>query len=286
MSINFAAAVAAAAQTTDMTKAQTGGGGDYVPPAAGPCRLRMVGYVETGSHLNKGFQGAPDKVKPEAHLFFEVSGPKHPPVTGSDGVTRPAALVEIKLPISLNENSSFFQLFNKMNYAGKARHIGELMGLPFKGILVHREYARKDGKPGIAVGLKNAQGFTIEAPRVEDPESGEYKTLTVAPALTPQRGFLWDHCTLEQWASIHIEGEYAAQVAEDGTVTRPARSKNFLQERIKAAVNFKGSQIAQLLAGGGGLDLGEAEYVEGTKPPATEFEPAGPDEGDLLSALG
>ncbi|CAB4241381.1 hypothetical protein UFOVP60_36 [uncultured Caudovirales phage] len=276
---NFASAVAAAATHTDMTKAQTGGGGDYTPPPAGPCRLRFVGYVETGSHMNRGFQGAPDKVKPEAHLFFEVSGPKHPPVTGSDGVTRPAALVEIKLPVSLNEKAKFFALFNKMNYAGKARHIAELLGQPFKGVLTHREYTRKDGKPGVAVELKNAQGFTIEAPRVEDPDTGEYKTLTVAPAITPQRGFLWDFCTLEQWGSIYIEGEYAAVIAEDGTVTRPARSKNFLQERIKAAVNFPGSQIAQLLAGGEMLDLGQVEQVEATTQ-------AHSDADDLLSALG
>ena len=50
MTLDFSKIANTAAQTTDMTQAQTGGG-DYVPPAAGPCRLRLVGYVETGSHL-------------------------------------------------------------------------------------------------------------------------------------------------------------------------------------------------------------------------------------------
>lgn len=275
---DFSKIIELASQTTDMTQAQTGGGGDYVPPAAGPCRLRFVGYVEVGSHLNKGFQGAPDKVKPEAHLFFEVSGPKHPAVQGSDGVTRPAAVIEIKLPISLNEKAGFFKLFRKMNYAGKAKIFAGLLGQPYKGTIIHRPYTRKDGKPGVAVELKNDAGFTIEPPRVEDPDTGEYKALTVAPAITPQRCLIWDYADKAQWESIYIPGEYPARVAEDGTVTAPAKSKNYLQEKIRAALNFKGSPISRVL--GAGTDAPLAGPVE-SEPPAQEQG----ESDDLLSDL-
>ena len=283
MTLDFTKIAATAAQTLDMTVAQKGGGGDYVPPAAGPCRLRFVGYVETGSHMNKGFAGAPDKVKPEASLFFEVSGPKHPPVVGSDGVSRPAAVVEIRTNVSLNEKAGFFKLFNKLNYAGKARHIAQLLGDPYKGTIVHRKYKRGDGSEGTAVELKNEGGFTIEAPRVEDPETGEYKALVVAPAITPLKCFLWNHADMAQWESIYTPGEYPARVADDGTVTAPAKSKNVLQEKIRAALNFKGSPISQLLATQGkGVETGP---VEETTDNPFEPEAAGPDEGDLLSGL-
>ena len=279
----FASDIADEASIIDMTKAQTGGGGDYVPPAAGPCRLRLIGYVEVGSHLAKGFQGAPDKVKPEAHLFFEVSGPKHPPTVGQDGVKRPAAIVEIRMNVSLNERAGFFKLFNKLNYAGKARHIAQLLGDPYKGTIVHRKYKRGDGSEGTAVELKNEGGFTIEAPRVEDPETGEYKALVVAPAITPLKCFLWNHADMAQWESIYIPGEYPARTADDGTVTAPAKSKNVLQEKIRAALNFKGSPISQLLATQGkGVETGP---VEETTDNPFEPEAAGPDEGDLLSGL-
>src|SRR5690606_31848665 len=49
MAIDYKKLGAEVAKTgRDMTKAETGGGGDYTPPAAGPTRLRFVAYVELG----------------------------------------------------------------------------------------------------------------------------------------------------------------------------------------------------------------------------------------------
>lgn len=236
MSNVFASEIAAIASTTDMTKAQTGG--DYQPPAAGPCRLRFVGYVEIGKHLKKGFQGAPDKVKQMARLFFEVSGPKHPPIKNAEGTERPAAVIEVRLDISLNEKAGFKKLFDRLNYAGKAKHIAELLGEPFRGVLVHRAYKKADGTEGIACDLKDAAGWTIQAPRVEDPDTGEYRTVQVAPALTPLRLLLQAGPSKAQWASIHIPGQ-----RDDGT------SRNYLQELCLAALDYKGSALEALLGG-------------------------------------
>ena len=67
------------------------------------------------------------------------------------------------------------------------------------------------------------------------------------------------------------------------TVTAPAKSKNYLQEKIRAALNFKGSPIAQLLATAGkGVETGPVE--ETTDSPFEEAPAA--EEGDLLSGLG
>ena len=103
----------------------------------------------------------------------------------------------------------------------------------------------------------------------------------MAPAITPLRCFIWDHADLAQWESIFVPGEYPARVAEDGTVTAPAKSKNVLQEKIRAALNFKGSPIAQLLeTGGKGIEAGPVEEVSESAPEESTQE------DDLLSALG
>lgn len=271
MTFDINAIASAAAATTDMTQVQTGGG-EYTPPPEGPCRIRFVGYVETGSHLNKGFQGAPDKVKPECKLFFEVSGPKHKAVTTQEGKTLPCAVVEITLAVSLNERAGFKKLFDRMNHKGTARHIAELLGDPYLGTLVHRPYTGKDGKPRVALNLKDDSGFTIRPPRRQD-ENDEWVPVPVDPAISPLRCFIWNSEVKlqQQWDSIFIDGEYAAKTNEAGEVIAPAKSKNYLQERCRAALNFKGSKLDQLLGSGGkGLDLPEVQAAE---PVADESDP-------------
>lgn len=286
----FTADIDAESTVTDMTVASKGGGEAYVPPPAGPCHLRFVGYVEVGDHLNRGYQGAPDKNKPESHWFFEVLGPKHKPQPDANGTMRPAAVVEIKLPISRNDKAGYFRLFTKMNYKGTAKIPAGLLGEAFKGTLVHRKYKRKDGTEGVALDLKNDTGYTIEIPRYEvvNPDdheepgpTGEFKTLSVAQPITPLKCLLWNRPTTAMWESIHIPGEYPARTADDGTVTAPAKSKNVLQEKIRAALNFKGSPISQLLATQGkGVETGPVEETT-----ASPFEEPSAEEGDLLSGL-
>ena len=86
--IDFKALGAKAAATgTNMTVATAGGGGDFVPPAAGPCRLRFVSYIEIGKQKGQ-FQGKPT-VKDKVQLVFELSGKQHMPEAGAAGVLVP-----------------------------------------------------------------------------------------------------------------------------------------------------------------------------------------------------
>jgi hypothetical protein len=250
-------AAAAVSNGADHTKAQAGGGASE-PPAAGPCRLRLVGYVETGKH-EKEFKGV-KKQSAQVELTFEVSGPKHPP-REHDGKKFPHLIV-IRESLSLNEKARFFKLAQLLNWQGKHKVVFAALGEGFRGEIIHRTYKKKDGTEGVAAELYNkATGsYTISPPRVEDPETGEYKALAIDPAITPLRLFLWDTPDLEQWASLFIEGEYEAQEAKEGKPARPARSKNVIQNKIKSAVNFPGSPIATLLlANGQKLDLPDSE---------------------------
>lgn len=259
----------------DMTKAETGGGARPIP-AAGPCRLRFVGYIELGKQPRKSM--GKEKIKDTALMIFEVSGPKHPPIEGSDGTKRPH-LIYVELPFSRNEKANIMKWFARMNYAGKARHIVGLLGEAFKGTIYHRKFKYADGKEGVSAELSSKEhGISIDAPRVEDPESGELIPLSVAPPMTPIKCFVWEKPSMAMWKSIFIDGEWEERKDETGKVTKPAKSKNVYQNMIREAKNFEGSPIANLLAGAG-------VQAELPKAESGKDEVAGADDKDPLAGV-
>lgn len=270
-----AAAVAAGADQTKVVA----GGGDYTPPAAGPCNLRFIAYIEVGKQKKK-VQGK-DKIQNEVHLGFELSGPKHQPTVLDDGTKKPH-IIWLKENLSLNEKARFKKLFARMNYKGEAQHMVQMLGESFKGEVIHREWKGSDNKPRIEAELYNkAEGtFTIKAPRApifdeEGNETGEFRVVKVDAAITPLRAFIWEHADMDQWNSLFIDGEWPERKDDKGVVTAPAKSKNVIQNRIKAATNFNGSLIYTLLAANGqSLDLPDAERA------GMEEEDGSEDDGD------
>ena len=248
MSFDYAAAVASAASQVDMNKASTGGGEGYQPPAKGMTRLRFVGYIECGKHKDE-WQGQV-KIKEKVKLIFELSGPKHPP-REVDGKKIPHRLT-IHENLSLNEKAWFYKIFKAMNYAGEATHIAQLLGQEFLGEVIHKTSKKGNVYPT----LKGDAGYTIRAPYVEDPETGETRKVPAGPQLSEIRCFLWDFASKEMWDSIYIEGQYDEERDSEGNVVRAAKSKNVFQDQIRAAVNFAGSPIDEILSGGA-LGFGE-----------------------------
>lgn len=261
------AAISAAAQQVDMTKATSGGGGDYQPPAAGPCRLRLVGYIELGKQTEQ-FQGK-DRVRDMVAMTFELSGKNHPP-REIDGKQYPI-LMDVTLPLSLNEKANFFKLFQRLNHSQKYTHMAELLGQSMIGEVIHREY-EVNGQKRIAAELKSkGDGFTIKPPYVLDPNTDEMVRVEAGTQLSPTRCFLWDYADLEQWGSLFIEGEYEERKDKDGKVIAPAKSKNKYQLRIRSAVNFDSSPIALLLKTNGiKLDLPAPGSMDDDDAPTTD----------------
>lgn len=256
---NFAAAIDAAVSAgADQTTAKQGGGAFDIP-AAGPCNLRLVAYIELGKH-EKTFQGQ-KKVAEQVALTFELSGKNHPPVETDSG-TFPHRIT-VTENLSLNEKARFFKLFQLLNYKGTAKHAAALLGEAFRGKVVHREYVGRDGKPRKIAELfdKKLGAYTITPPRIEAVDedgqpTGEYRAVKVAEPLSDIRCFLWSHPDMDQWNSIFIEGQYEERKNEAGEVIAPARSKNQFQDKIASALNFEGSPIQALLHDGGvKLDL-------------------------------
>lgn len=280
MAIDFKALANKAASIKDMTKATTGGGGDYTPPAAGPTRLRFISYIEIGKHMERGFNGGPPKAKDKVLLTFELSGKNHPPIVSESGEKIPVRIT-VEETLSLNEKAWFYKLFTRMNWQGKATHIAQLLGEAYRGEVIHRKYA-KNGEPkaepakwtGVSVELfKKGEGYTIMPPTTVN-EDDQTVLLTVAPAISNERCFIWDLADMEQWGSLFIDGEYPEKKNEKGEVVAKAKSKNVFQNDIKRALNFVGSPIhALLLAGGVALDIPDAESGRDA-PQADEEESA------------
>lgn len=271
-----AAAIAKAAEQTDMREAQKGGG-DYVPPAAGLCRLRFVGYVELGQHHNEKYGKTQEKVE----LVFELSGKNHAPKE-VDGKLYPTRIA-VRENLSLNEKAWFYKIFKAMNYNGEATHIAQLLGQDFLGTVHHNKVGDR-----VYANLRNESGYTIRAPFHEDLE-GTVHRVEAGPQISETRCFLWDYCDKAMWDSLYIEGQYDEVKDDSGKVVKPARSKNVFQDQIRKAVNFPGSPIAELLADGD-LDLTEqqesAVEEKADEPVKEETKQEVTEEHDPLADLG
>lgn len=266
-----AAVQQAAAKGPDMNKAQKGGGGAYVPPAEGLCRLRLIGYIEGGKQRHE-FQGAvsyKDKVK----LIFELSGPKHQPRKLDDGTLIPHRIT-VEETLSLSEKAHFYKIFTAMNYDKQATHMAQMLGREFLGTVYHR--TSKNGN--VYAQLKGPQGYSIRSPYYEDPATGETHHIEAAPLMSELRCFLWEFPSKEMWDSLFIEGQYEARTDDAGNVIAPARSKNVLQEWIMAASNWQGSPMHDILESGS-LDIPDTE-VEAPKEAQGDMPPWPAEEDD------
>lgn len=244
----------AAAEGPNMNEAQKGGGGSYTPPAEGLVRLRFIGYIELGKHEEE-FKGE-KKVREKVELVFELSGPKHPPSESGEPLR-----MSITETLSLNEKANFYKLFKRMNHEGTATHMAQLLGQAFLGTIVHKKVGEGDNQRTYA-NLKDDGGYTIRAPYVDDPETGDRRLIAVDEAKTPIKCFLWNYASKDMWDSIFIDGMYDEVKNDKGEVTRPARSKNRWQDRIKLATNYAGSPMQEILFAGGEPDIPASEAPE------------------------
>lgn len=242
----------------DFTKTTEGGGGEYLPPAAGPCNLRFVGYYEIGIQ-KKLFKGTEKRVK-QVQLVFELSGKNYPPKELDDGTKLPTRMTVTETD-SDNVKATINKIFKKMNYDGKATHFAELLGNAYRGRVFHVEKDTDGGKV-VYANLRNEDGYVITPPVVEQvDEDGNVTTkpIKVAEPLSELKCFLWDDPDKEQWDSIYLPGEYEAVKDEKtGKIIKPARSKNVIQNKIRAALNWEGSPM-QLLLEDGALETDDTE---------------------------
>jgi hypothetical protein len=258
MTFDPMAAIAAAAAQTNMNEAVAGGGGPRELPAAGPTRLRLISYIELGIHED-GPVGQ-KKNKELVYLEFELSGPKHPATSEETGREKPFT-INITLPLSLNEKANFFKLFKRLNHTAEHTHFAQLLGKPFIGEVVLS--TKGEGNDAVTyANLRDDAGYTIKPPYGVDFDSGESRLIAVDEPKTPLKCFLWNYADKAMWDSLFIDGKWDDKKDASGKVIKEGTSKNYFQNRIRAAQNFKGSPVGELLFAGGEPDLPDAEQPE------------------------
>ena len=288
-----AAIAAAAAQTPNMNEAQKGGGGEWTPPAAGKCLVTLIGYIELGvQHVPAS---KTDPVKFPAHdeeqvdLIFELSGKGHEPKE-IDGKFYPERIT-VNLKKSLNEKAWFYKIFKVLNWDSTATHFAQLVGRHFLATVVHTKGKGDKVWAGFKLPAAQGGGYTFAAPTYNpvDPETQMPDVTIVKEFPKPKvysdfRVFLWDYASREMWDSLYIDGQYDERKDDKGNVISPARSKNVIQNKIKGAVNFQGSPIAEIV-GDEVLNVDTDDLALGVDP-STLPDNSADDEAAALAALG
>lgn len=219
---------------------------EYKVPPAGIALARLVGYVELGKH-EESYMGQ-DKVVDKVELVFELHGKNYPVENGNP------MRVTVKENLSMFPKSNFHKLFMQMKGGDESvRHPAQLVGRGFK-VRVHNTTSANGNTYAV---LKTKDKFyDVSAPVREDAETGEIVTVNVPAMISKPKVFVWNQATKKQWDSLFIDGQY-----NDGN------SKNVLQDKIRSAVNYKGSKAESLDRG---VDF--HEIVKEVKP-ATHFDP-------------
>ncbi|ANH51082.1 hypothetical protein FDH02_gp06 [Pseudomonas phage VSW-3] len=257
----------AANESENLSEASKGGGG-ATPPNPGTCIATLVGYIELGLRLKKGYKGAADKKMRKARFIFELSGGtnKHTVTEGENPVKIAKRInVNVWLPAAgkkPSDKSGLYKLMSALNHAKDPaiKIPAQLLGKHVKVIVSVEEFTNEAGEVIKYGSIGTAQeGFRITPAQVDVVDedgtpTGEYRLIPAPEVVSAQRCFLWEYANKPMWDSLFIEGEYEAVEAADGKPARPAKSKNVIQEEIKTALDWIGSPMQTILADGGELD--------------------------------
>lgn len=225
-------------ENIDQNEASTGGGG-YTPPEEGRAFARIVEYVELGLHYGT-YQGK-QKAKPDnlVRVVLELSGKKYPLLEREDGTKSPQKLF-LDLTKSSNEKSRFYKLFRAINgmYGDKYKHMAQMAAenVAFVCKITHRHAGEGENKRTFA-NIWTDGAWQVSSLQKFDAEGEPDGFFSVIPAQSPTHIFLYDRPRRVDWDGLFIEG-----TRDDGS------SRNWVQERALAAVNFSGSALEAMLS--------------------------------------
>lgn len=220
----------------------------FTPDPNGMYVGRLIGYVEEGIH--ESTYNNQTIRRNTLRLDFELSSlDKDELESMRDGENR-LPLKSKVITLSFNEKSNLFKLSKSMDPDEKYEHLYQMLNKIF---LLELEFNTDKETKRISYFIKNVKlpiGKNV-APngKVEIVDYSNY----AAPISRPIRCFIWDHPSIEAWDSLYIPGEYNKE------------SKNYIQNHIRDAVNFKDSPIYELL-------------TEAERDPFTDYD----DEGNII----
>lgn len=261
-------------ELVDFNNTQTGGGRGLLP--AGTAFVRPVYYVEAGVQKQQVFDGVQKPPAPMFEIGFAIVGGSG---KNLEGKPEKYVLEEGKFPvlkswdkpISLNEKSYCVLVHKALNRVGnKCSHmIQKLPESPLYQLSITHRIPEKGKNAGKTVADFD---FRTLQPAWDTVNACEVNMPSVDPKSI--QAFLWDKPSLGQWDSIFIDGQFEAVKNDKGEITKPARSKNFIQEKILGAQNFEGSAIQKVLQGANrDVALAVESLETSTSVPSVPTEP-------------
>lgn len=221
----------------------------------GVYRGRVAEVIEYGIQAQRPYQGQEKAPAEEVQLRIMLF-PNNVVKKALGDDVKPLLIRVWPLAVYNSPRSKSKQVFDLMNTTGDARNFREFIGEAFRFKLVTRTNSK--GNKFQDIDLKG----TLPA---VDEETGKPLPVPEVPEdkLTL---FTFNSPIKEMWDRLKIEG-----TRPDGT------SKNFIQEKILAALNFKGSDVDRMLAGG---DVVIPEAVADTSSEGFDSLPEPPTEDD------
>lgn len=270
MSMSIQELAALAAQTDDQTETTQGGDFERRTPAAGLTVGRLIEYIELGVHGNKPYLGKPKPDSDQVRITFELLSEKKGNIYEIDvegGKKKLTEKITVKLAKKQGEKAGFKKLFEAMRYGRpEIKHMAQMLGEGFLIDIIHNVEKGTDGKDVTYANIRDKDGnWFVRAPRLvkEDPIEGtkEITQVPVPEQLTPSKIFLFNHPNKETWDSLYIDGTRKVKQADGKEVEE---SKNWLQETILSAKNYKSSPLEAMLAGVGELPVDEKKAESST----------------------
>jgi hypothetical protein len=257
-----------AAETEDQT--QVSADFEIRLPPAGKTVGRLIEYIEFGKQPGRPTkQNKNPKPADQVRMLFELCGPKNVRVEKVDGEDKTFAdRVSITISKKFSGKAHFKKLFEAMRYGrDNIKHMAQMLGDAFIIEVIHNESGDGDKKRTFANIRDNTGTWLLGAPVVEDPIEGTRKKLKVPEATGDMRLFLWNNPNEECWDSLFIDGTRTKKNAKG---EEEEVSKNWMQETLLSALNFEGSALQAMLAGG--IDTPLSEDADETEEEVEEVE--------------
>ena len=225
-------------------------------PAKGPTRLRAIKYIELGTHQKP--EGKFGKKPPSKQLIigFELSGPKHKP-REFDGKKEPIT-IDLYFNNVRTEKAALTGFWNLIKSAYPAlRHPSQCVSSTpsrcsaFLSTVTHYPRGDEDKNNEAAWtgwGIKGPSGYELKPPVRYDEDDNPVAVAVETPISKPMV-FMWetpsisDNMLLAMWDSLYIDGSFT--FTKDGKETTVSRNK--YQDKIRSALDFKGSRLETLL---------------------------------------
>lgn len=235
---------AAELDSVNMSETTTGGGGGAVNWPAGVYRGRVVEVVEFGLQPQE-YQGETKSPSREVRLGVMLFPNQR--VKQELGVdVKPKIVRSRPLKVSTNGKAGGKAVFDRLNVTGEYKGFVQFIGDAYRFVL--KDYVSKAGRKSQVI------DWAATTPAIDD-ETGKRLAVPEAPEESLVL-FSFQKPDIAMWNRLKIDG-----VREDGS------SKNYIQETILSALDFKGSAVEAMLAG---------EGVELPEPCPIEDKPATP----------